>query len=64
MTVPIILQGKNFTVRCKIVKHDEMIKHFKVESDDIKSISESLSISFKVASDLISDEIKRRLNIK
>ena len=64
VTVPIILQGKNFTVRCKIVKHDEMIKHFKVESDDIKSISESLSISFKVASDLISDEIKRRLNIK
>lgn len=64
VTVPILLQGKNFTVRCKIVKHDETIKHFKVESDDIKSISESLSISFKVASDLISDEIKRRLNIK
>jgi hypothetical protein len=64
VTVPIILQGKNFTVRCKIVKHDETIKHFKVEADDIKSISESLSISFKVASDLISDEIKRRLNIK
>jgi len=64
VTVPIVLQGKNFTVRCKIVKHDEMIKHFKVEADDIKSISESLSISFKVASDLISDEIKRRLNIK
>ena len=64
VTVPILLQGKNFTVRCKIVKHDETIKHFKVESDDIKSISESLSVSFKVASDLISDEIKRRLNIK
>ena len=64
VTVPILLQGKNFTVRCKIVKHDETIKHFKVESDDIKSISESLSISFKVASDLISDEIKRRLNIR
>ena len=64
VTVPILLQGKNFTVRCKIVKHDETIKHFKVESDDIKSISESLSIPFKVTSDLISDEIKRRLNIK
>jgi uncharacterized protein (DUF111 family) len=64
VTVPIILQGKNFTVRCKIVKHEETIKHFKVESDDIKSISDSLSISFKVASDLISDEIKWRLNIK
>jgi hypothetical protein len=64
VTVPILLQGKNFTVRCKIVKHEETIKHFKVESDDIKTISDSLSISFKTASDLISDEIKRRLNIK
>ena len=64
VTVPILLQGKNFTVRCKIVKHEETIKHFKVESDDIKTISDSLSISFKIASDLISDEIKRRLNIK
>lgn len=64
VTVPIIVQGKNFTVRCKIVKHEETIKHFKVESDDIKSISESASLSFKAASDLISDEVKRRLNIK
>ena len=44
VTVPILLQGKNFTVRCKIVKHEETIKHFKVESDDIKTISDSLSI--------------------
>jgi hypothetical protein len=64
VSVPILIQGKNFTVRCKIVKHEETIKHFKVESDDIKTIADSLSISFKIASDLISDEIKRRLNIK
>jgi uncharacterized protein (TIGR00299 family) protein len=64
VTVPVLLQGKNFTVRCKIVKHEETVKHFKVESDDIKSVSESLSLSFKAASDLISDEVKRRLNIK
>lgn len=64
VTVPILLQGKNFTVRCKIVKQDEIVKHFKVESDDIKSISESLSLPFKVASDLILDEVKRRLDIK
>lgn len=64
VTIPIIIQGKNFTVRCKIVKHKETVKHFKVESDDIKSISESLSLPFKVTSDLISDEVKRRLNIK
>ena len=64
VSVPITVQGKNFTVRCKIVKHEETIKHFKVESDDIKTISDLLSLSFKTASDLISSEVKRRLNIK
>jgi len=64
VSVPISVQGKNFTVRCKIVKHEETIKHFKVESDDIKTISDSLSLSFKATSDLISSEVKRRLNIK
>ncbi|TRZ79349.1 MAG: nickel pincer cofactor biosynthesis protein LarC [Nitrosopumilales archaeon] len=64
VTVPILLQGKNFTVRCKIVKHEETVKHFKVESDDVKLIAESLALSFKVTSDLIAEEVKRRLNIK
>jgi len=64
VTVPILLQGKNFTVKCKIVKHEEIVKHFKVESDEVKSIAESLALSFKATSDLISDEVKRRLNIK
>ena len=64
VSVPILIQGKNFTVRCKIVKHEETVKHFKVEADDVKSIADSLALSFKVTSDLISDEIKRRLNIK
>ncbi|WP_101477222.1 nickel pincer cofactor biosynthesis protein LarC [Candidatus Nitrosotalea bavarica] len=64
VTVPILLQGKNFTVRCKIVKHEETVKHFKVEADDVKLIAESLDLSFKVTADLISDEVKRRLNIK
>jgi pyridinium-3,5-bisthiocarboxylic acid mononucleotide nickel chelatase len=64
VSVPITLQRKNFTVRCKIVKHNEVVKHFKVESDDIKSIADSLSSSFKETSDWIADEVKRRLNIK
>ncbi len=64
VSVPITIQGNNFTVRCKIVKHNEIIKHFKVESDDIKIISDSLSLSFKETSDLVSSEIKLRLNIK
>jgi len=64
VSVPIILKEKNFTVRCKIVKHNETIKHFKVESDDIKSIADLLASSFKDASDLISEQVKQRLNIK
>ncbi|MDE1727811.1 MAG: nickel pincer cofactor biosynthesis protein LarC [Thaumarchaeota archaeon] len=64
VSVPIMIQGNNFIVRCKIVKHNETIKYFKVESDDVKIISDSLSLSFKETSGLISDEVKSRLNIK
>lgn len=64
VSVPVVLHGKNFTVRCKIVKHEETVKHFKVEADDVKSIADSLSLSYKITSGLISDEVKRRLNIK
>ena len=64
VSVPIMIQGSNFTVRCKIVKHNETIKHFKVESDDVKIISDSLALSFKETSDLVSSEVKLRLNIR
>ena len=64
VSIPMQLRGKNFTVRCKIVKYNEVVKHFKVESDDIKLIADSLSLSFKEISELTSDEVKRRLNIK
>ena len=64
VSVPILIQGKSFTVKCKIVKHEEIIKHFKVEADDVKLIADSLSLPFKVTIDLISDEVKRRLDIK
>lgn len=64
VSVPIVIHGKNFTVRCKIAKHEETVKHFKVEADDVKLIADSLSLSYKITSGLISDEVKRRLNIK
>ena len=64
VSVPILIQEKSFTVRCKIVKHEEIVKHFKVEADDVKLIADSLSLPFKVTTDLISDEVKRKLNIK
>ena len=64
VTVPISLQGKSFAVRCKIVKHNDTIKHFKAESDDVKAIADSLSLSFRNTLDLITDEVRRRLNTK
>src|SRR5574340_1704805 len=63
ISVPISIQEKNFTVRCKIVKHD-VVKHFKVESDDVKDIAKSLSLPFREASEIVSEEVRRRLNIK
>ena len=64
VSIPISIQEKNFTVRCKIVKHNDMVKHFKVESDEVRGIADSLSLSFKEASYLISEEVKRKLNTK
>lgn len=64
ITVPISIQEKNFVVRCKVVKHNEAVKHFKVESDDIRTISDSLSLPFRDAQDLINNEVKHRLNMK
>jgi uncharacterized protein (TIGR00299 family) protein len=64
ITIPISIQEKNFVVRCKIVKHNETVKHFKVESDDIRAISDSLSLPFRDAQDLINNEVKHRLNVK
>ncbi len=64
VSVPVVIHGKSFTVRCKIVKDNDVVKHFKVESDDIKSIAESLDKSFKEVLDLISSEVKERLHLK
>src|SRR5574341_268096 len=39
ITVPVVIHGKNFAVKCKVVKNNEYVKNFKVESSDIKSIA-------------------------
>lgn len=64
ISTPIIIHGRNFTVKCKIVKNNDVSRHFKVESSDVKSIADALSISFKEASELISAEVKLRLGTK
>src|SRR6267143_1119235 len=64
ISVPVIIHGKSFTVRCKIVKNLDIVKHFKVEALDVQSVADSLSVSFKDANEFIRTEIKQKLNLK
>jgi uncharacterized protein (TIGR00299 family) protein len=64
ISVPVTIRGKNFTVQCKVVKQNETIKHFKVESDNVKSVAESLGISFRDANELITGEVKQKIHLK
>jgi len=64
ISVPVIIHGKNFTVKCKMVKNQDIVKQFKVESSDVKLVADSLSISFKDANEFIRTEIKQKLSLK
>jgi hypothetical protein len=64
ISVPVIIHGKSFTVRCKMVKNQDVVKHFKVEASDVKLVADSLSISFKDANEFIRTEIKQKLSLK
>lgn len=61
VTVPVIIHGKNFAVKCKVVKSGDVVKHFKVESAYVKSIADSLSLSFKEADDLVRSQVKQKI---
>ena len=62
--IPIQIQGLNFDVRCKISYNGTSMKNFKIESDDIKKISDEISQSFKKTEELIRNSIKQKLGIK
>jgi uncharacterized protein (TIGR00299 family) protein len=64
ISVPVIIHGKSFIVRCKMVKNQDVVQHFKVEALDVKLIADSLSISFKDANEFIRIEIKQKLSLK
>jgi len=54
----ITIQDKKFQIRYKIIGKD---KNFKIESDDIKSIAESINKSYKQTEELIRNIIKKEL---
>src|SRR3972149_3808949 len=62
--ISITIQGSNFQVTCKIVYDGVSIKNFKVESDDIKLISNTINQSFKKTEELIRTAIKEKLGLK
>jgi uncharacterized protein (TIGR00299 family) protein len=61
ITMKVRINNKVFTIRCKVAKTNSIHKQFKVEYDDIKSISEKLSLSFKQTEELIKTEVKKQL---
>ena len=61
VTVPVMIRGKSLTVRCKLIKNQDKLKHFKVEAADIKTVAELLSLSFKDADELIRSHVKEKL---
>jgi len=62
VTVPIITHGKNFAIKCKVIKGGDGLKNFKVESSDIKLVAESLSLSFKNANEIIRTQVKQKID--
>ena len=50
------IQNKDFTIQCKTAG-----KSFKVEYDDIKKVSEKLSLTFKQTEELIKAEVRKQL---
>jgi hypothetical protein len=64
VTVPVEIHGRNFVVKCKLVKHGDAVKHIKVESSDIKLISDSLSISFTDVNDLVRSQVRQKIGVK
>ena len=55
----ITIQEKKFPIRYKIIGKD---KNFKIESDDIKLIAESINKSYKQTEELIRNVIKKELS--
>jgi pyridinium-3,5-bisthiocarboxylic acid mononucleotide nickel chelatase len=61
--IPITVQDSIFQVQCKISYDGASIKNFKIESDDIKLISNSINQSFKKTEELIRTAVKEKLGL-
>jgi pyridinium-3,5-bisthiocarboxylic acid mononucleotide nickel chelatase len=61
--IPITIHDSDFQVQCKITYDGTSIKNFKVDSDDIKLISNSINQPFKKTEELIRIALKKKLGL-
>ena len=61
VTLKVKINNKTFALRCKVADTNSDHRQFKVEYDDIRSISEKLSLPFKQTEELIKAEVKKQL---
>jgi uncharacterized protein (TIGR00299 family) protein len=61
-TISLELNGEKFTVNYK--SKDENSQDFKIESEDIKTVSESIKKSFRETEELLRTQIKKRLEFQ
>ena len=64
VNIPVVIEDKKFNVRCKLSQFQNSIKNFKVDSDDIKLIADSINQPFKKTEELIRTAVKENLNLK
>jgi uncharacterized protein (TIGR00299 family) protein len=58
LTMKVRINNKDFTVRCKVTSSN---RQFKVEYDDIKSVAERLSLTFRQTEELIKAQVTKQL---
>jgi len=59
-SLPVTIDGQNFTVHYKIANKNS--KNFKLEFDDVKQISNLLNKSFRETGELIKSKVKKKLD--
>ena len=58
-SIPVTIEGQNFTVHYKTANNN--LKNFKLEFEDVKQISNSLNKSFRETGELLKSQVRKKL---
>ncbi len=58
-SIPVTIEGQNFTIHYKTANND--LKNFKLEFEDVKQISNSLNKSFRETGELLKSQVRKKL---